>query len=57
MATSSIFHQVKIKDRQLGKALVAALEKSQQNKYKDVQIAKKVQILKGEEIRKLFGDK
>lgn len=56
MATSSIYHNVNVKDRYLSRALITALEKSRISKSKEVVLSKKSEEIKGEQIRKLFGD-
>lgn len=56
MATSSIYHSVTVRDRYLSRALITALEKSKANPAKPVNLSKKVQEVKGEDIRKLFGE-
>lgn len=56
MATSSIYHNVIIKDRKMCNALITALENAKENKHKEVYLSKKIEEVKGETIKKLFGD-
>lgn len=56
MATSSIYHSVTIRDKNLCKALITALENSKSTTNKTVIMSKKVQEIRGEDILKLFGD-
>lgn len=56
MATSSIFHNVNVREKSLSKALITALERSKGIKSKEVYLSKKIEEVKGEDIRRLFGD-
>jgi len=56
MATSSIYHNVIIKDRKMCHALITALENAKEVKRKEVCLSKKIEEIKGETIHKLFGD-
>ncbi|NLL53425.1 MAG: hypothetical protein GX248_12065 [Peptococcaceae bacterium] len=55
MATSSIFNDVRIKRKSLGRNFVKALENAEKIPTKDVILSKRVQEVKGESIKKLFG--
>ena len=54
MATSSIFHNVKIKDKKLCGGLVKALETSYENKGKTVVLSQRCQSVKASEIKDFF---
>lgn len=55
MATSSIFKDVRIKGKNLGRNFVKALENAEKMPVKEVILSKRVQEVKGESIKKLFG--
>ncbi len=55
MATSSIFHNVKIKNKKLCRGLVKALETSYENKGKTVILSQRCQPVKAAEIKDFFG--
>lgn len=57
MATKSIFKNITIKDRQLGRRLIDALEHAQTPKPDPVIIKKKVRELTRAEIRDIFADR
>lgn len=54
MATSSIFHNVKIKDKKLCGGLVRALETSYENKGKEVILSQRCQSVKAADIKDFF---
>lgn len=56
MATQSIYKNVVIKNAQLSRNLVAALENAQKKASKDVEISKPYHELKKGQIKELFGD-
>ena len=55
MATSSIYEDVRIKNRSECRRLVSALESAMNKKGKDVIIPREVQTIKGEKIKELFS--
>ena len=55
MATSSIFNEIKAKDRSRIMKLVRALERSSESKHEPVNMSRPVSAMSEEEIRKLFG--
>lgn len=57
MATSSIYKEVRIKGRALGRNFVRALENAENMPVKEVLISKRVQEIKGESIKEMFGKK
>lgn len=57
MATSSIFKDVKIKDRRHLHALVRALECSKGTKSKDVVLSKRCSDMTKEQMQEIFGRK
>lgn len=57
MATKSIYKNVVIKNKQLGKNLVSALENAQDISSKNVQLSKTYREIKKEQIKDLFGEK
>jgi hypothetical protein len=57
VATKSIYKNVRIKDKGLGRRLVIALENAQKHKGKEVTLSKTLTEVKGETIRQIFGDK
>ena len=54
MATSSIYTNVKIKNKADCKKLVSALEHAEDKKAKTVIFSRSVEIIKGEKIKDLF---
>lgn len=56
MATKSIYKNVNIKGRDLTVGLVNALENAKNKKSKEVTITKSFQELKGDDLRKYFGE-
>ena len=56
MATSSILHNVHIKDKKLAKSFVIALESAQGKIAKEVTMSKSVKELTGEQIREIFSE-
>ena len=55
MATKSITKEIHVKDRQMGRSLVLALENAERKKGDDVVFKKSVKIVRKDEIKKLFG--
>lgn len=55
MATKSIYKNVSIKSRPLGKGLVLALENAKNKKSKEVVLSKKCQSIHKDKIKELFG--
>lgn len=55
MATSSIYKEVRIKGKNLSRNFVKALENAEKLDSKKVVISKRVQELKGDSIKKIFG--
>lgn len=55
MATSSIFNEVKAKDKRSISKLVNALERSSASKHEPVVMSRSVNTMSKEEIQKLFG--
>lgn len=55
MATKSICKNITIKDKNLGRSLVNALENAQNKTSKNVIYSKMVKEIKGEKIKDLFG--
>ena len=56
MATKSIFKDVKVKDKHLGRGLVVALENAKNKSAKDVHMSKKCIELKGRQVKEFFKD-
>ncbi len=56
MATSSIFNNVKIKDRKFCRSLIRAMEDSKKHNGKKVTLSRKVEELNVEQIEKIFGE-
>ncbi len=56
MATKSIFKNVVIKDKQLTKNLIAALENAQNKGSKTVKLSKSYHIIKKDQIKDLWGE-
>lgn len=56
MATSSIFTEVKLKDKRRLQKLVCALERSHASKAVDVQMSRPCSEMSKEQMIKLFGD-
>ena len=54
MATSSIFKNVSIRDKQLAKGMLRALENAARNKSEDHVISKPHTEVKGEDIKKVL---
>jgi hypothetical protein len=54
MATKSIYKSVTIRNKQLGRNLVNALEHAQKKSSKDVVLQKKFQEIKGDKIKEIF---
>lgn len=57
MATKSIYKNVNIKSEDSTKELISALEYSMCKKNEKVIFAKEVEEIKGEDIKKYFGEK
>ena len=55
MATSSIFNEVKAKDKKSIRRLIHALEQSKTSKAEDVSMSHPVHALTKEQIQKIFG--
>lgn len=55
MATSSIFKDVRVKRKSLGRNFVRALENAESMPAKEIVMSKRVQEIKGESIKRLFG--
>lgn len=56
MATKSISKNITIKDKYFARSLVSALESASNKKSKKIVLEKKCREVKGEDIKKLFGD-
>lgn len=55
MATSSIYNEIKIKDKEFCRKLVNAMENCSNNKGKDVKFSKTVSELNADQLREIFG--
>lgn len=55
MATKSILKNVDIKDKNLGKSLVLALENASGKKSKDVQLSRTYEDVRGEKLRSILN--
>lgn len=55
MATSSIYHNIKIKDKKLLKGLLSALENPKVKKSKKVVFTQRCQSVPKEDIKKFFN--
>lgn len=55
MATSSIYNNIKVTDRNFCKSLASALENSQENKGKTVTYSKEVKRLNQDQVKALFN--
>ena len=56
MATKSIYKHIKVKDRYMCRNLVSALENAHAKKSTPVRFQRGVSDVRGEDIKKLFGD-
>ena len=56
MATRSILKNININKRKLINAFVTAMEHAQEKTAKDVQYSRTVSDVKGDELKKIFGD-
>ena len=56
MATKSIFKDVKIRDKHLGRGLVSALENAENKKAKEVHMSKICSEVKGSRVKEIFED-
>lgn len=56
MATLSILKNINIRKKKLIRSFVAAMEHAQEKTAKDVQYSRTVSDVKGEELKKIFGD-
>lgn len=56
MATKSIYKNIKIKDRYMCRNLVSALENAHAKRSAPVDFQRSVSDVRGEDIKKLFGD-
>ena len=54
MATSSIYTNVKVKNKSECRKLVSALEHAKGKKPKAVEYTRQVEVMKGEKIKELF---
>jgi len=57
VATKSILKNVHINDRKLARGLASALENAENKSSKDVVLKKRLNEVKGEDIKHLFGVK
>lgn len=57
MATKSILKSVDVKDKNLAKSLVSALENASKKKSKDVSLSRTYSDVRGEKIKDIFGSK
>ena len=56
MATSSIFNNIKVKDKRFCKSLVKALEDAKEVRCKEVIFSKSVKALNEDQIINIFGE-
>ena len=56
MATNSIYKEMRIKDRKYCRNFVAALENAEKKSGKDVVPSKRIQEIRGNILKKMFGD-
>lgn len=56
MATKSIYKNVNLKNKTLARGLILALENAMNKQEKEVQVSKSVKEIKGNDLRKIFGD-
>ncbi len=56
MATSSIFEQIRAKDKKTIRKLVSAMERSRASKVPEVQMSRTPSDMTKEEIQKIFGE-
>lgn len=56
MATNSIYKNVNLKSKTLTKGLILALENAMNKQEKKVQISKSVKEIKGNDLKKIFGE-
>lgn len=56
MATSSIYRDVKIRDKHLGRSLATALENAKSVKTKSVTFQRTPQRVEKKDIKKFFGE-
>lgn len=56
MATNSIYKEMRVKDRKYCRNFVAALENAEKKSGKNVTFSKRVQEVRGDSLRKMFGD-
>lgn len=56
MATKSITKNVNITSKRLGRSLADALENAKGKSFKDVQLQRTFSEVKGEDLKKIFGD-
>lgn len=56
MATKSITKNINITSKHLGRSLVDALENAKGKSFKDVQLQRTFSEVKGEDLKKIFGD-
>ena len=56
MATKSITKNIDIRDKELCKTFISALENAEKKRSKEVSLSRSFIELKGEKIKELFGD-
>lgn len=57
MATTSILKNVTIKEKKLGRNFVTALERASTQRSKEVIFSRVCRDVKGDDIKKFFGDR
>jgi len=56
MATNSIYKEMRVKNTGYCRNFVAALENAEKKSSKDVVLSKRIQELRGDILKKMFGD-
>lgn len=56
MATNSIYKEMRVKDRKYCRNFVAALENAEKKSGKAIVPSKRIQEIRGDSLRKMFGD-
>jgi hypothetical protein len=56
MATNSIYKEMRVKSKRYCRSFVAALENAKMKSSKNVVPSKRVQELRGDILKKMFGD-
>lgn len=56
MATKSILKNIDIKQKNLGRSLVVALENASGKTSKDVKLSRTYKDIRGDKIKEIFGD-